>query len=315
MHQHSLNVFGIGKRNALLELIKLECLEVQVRLIGYDASNCCPARDAVTPEFFTVPLASSTTYLGTVTDLLAANHSIGHLSIIDPEILPLGQLEQQGTTSSQLLNAPYATALVCQDKLLFYQALKDSSIAVMPTSLEPIFDYPFITKDRLGSGASGFKVFGNAEDKPTPIDTVKTVYQPFCDGRHYCIDAYYSIYTDRLIDFCAKEVLSKSNGESYSLCSVSPDIFFDLLHGISEVLPMRGIVNLDIHEQNGKLIVLDLNCRIGGNYPASHSFGCNLIKPMLRELLTKSPAEPHFSPYVQNKVISKYFAFTQPYTL
>ena len=81
MHQDSLNVFGIGKRNALLELFKTECRDAKIILNGYDASPYCPAANAVHPNFFVVPQAKSSEYIISV-----ENQSIGHFSIIDPEI-------------------------------------------------------------------------------------------------------------------------------------------------------------------------------------------------------------------------------------
>lgn len=312
MHQDSLNVFGIGKRNALLELLKAECNDANIALNGYDASPYCPAANAVYPNFFVVPQAKSSVYLISVENLLQENQSIGHFSIIDPEIPMLGQLEQKGSLSSQLLNSTYSTAIICEDKLLLFKALKDFGISVMSTSTSPEFNYPYICKDRFGSGASGFSVTHSGDAVKVVDEGEALIYQPYCSGEHYCVDAYYSIWTGHLIDLCAKEVLYKSNGESYTLRSQPPREFIDLLNQVATALPLRGIVNFDIYRHEDRLVVMDINCRIGGNYPASHLFGCNLLRPMISELISKSPALPSQTNYLENRTISKYLAFTSP---
>ncbi|OZB49287.1 MAG: hypothetical protein B7X60_01670 [Polynucleobacter sp. 39-45-136] len=116
----------------------------------------------------------------------------------------------------------------------------------------------------------------------------------------------------RLIDLCVKEILYKTNGESYTLRSHSPNEFIELLNQVGAALPLRGIVNLDIYRHEDKLVVMDINCRIGGNYQASHSFGCNLIKPMLVELMSKESLKTQYSNYPAGQIISKFIAFTQP---
>ena len=224
----------------------------------------------------------------------------------------LGMLEQKGTLSSQLLNSTYSTAIICEDKLLLFKTLNDCGIGEMPTSTSPEFNYPYICKDRFGSGASGFLVITNDDAVKVANEGEVLVYQPYCSGEHFCIDAYYSIWTGRLIDLCVKEVLYKCNGESYTLRSHSPNKFIDLLNQVGAALPLRGIVNLDIYRYEDKLVVMDINCRIGGNYPASHSFGCNLIQPMLTELITRKPSKAQYSNYPTGHIISKFIAFTQP---
>ena len=310
MHQDSLNVFGIGKRNALLELLKSECRDAKIILNGYDASPYCPAASAVQPNFFLVPRADSPEYIIAVENLLQENHSIGHFSIIDPEIPSLGLLEQQRVLSSQFLNSNYSTAIICEDKLFLYQTLIESGIGVMPTSINPEFAYPYICKDRFGSCASGFEVIQSGDALKVVDGVDELIYQPYCSGEHYCVDAYYSIWTSCLVDVCVKEVLQKSNGESYTLRSHAPREFIELLNQISTVLSLRGIVNFDIYRYEDALVVMDINCRIGGNYPASHLFGCNLLKPMISELISGKPAVASQSNYPENKIISKYLAFT-----
>ncbi|MEA9601205.1 ATP-grasp domain-containing protein [Polynucleobacter sp. MG-28-Ekke-A2] len=309
MRQDSLNVFGIGKRNALLELLKAECNDANISLNGYDASPYCPAANAVQPNFFVVPPAKSSEYLMSVENLLQEHQSIGHFSIIDPEIPVLGQLERKGVLSSQLLNSTYSTAIICEDKFLLFKTLNDFGIGVISTSTSPEFNYPYIFKDRFGSGASGFSVI-HSEDVVRVAKGGDLIYQPYCTGEHYCVDAYFSIWTGKLIDLCAKEVLYKSNGESYTLRSQSPGEFINLLNQVAAVLPLRSIVNFDVYRHEDGLVVMDINCRIGGNYPASHLFGCNLLKPMITELISKSPVLPSHTSYLENKTISKYLAFT-----
>ncbi|KJV43328.1 hypothetical protein VH88_01130 [Brevundimonas sp. KM4] len=236
------------------------------------------------------------------------------MTLIDPEIVSLGEIE--GEADALYLHPAASTAAICEDKYHFFETMRANGIATIPTSLTPLNQTPFIRKDRTGSAASGFKVYSETTDTETVRQNARDpryIYQPFCSGRHYCIDAYFSIRDARLIDLCVKEVLAKANGESYLLRSVPRDRFIGMLDAVATVLPMRGIVNFDIYDEDGELKIMEVNCRIGGNYPASHAFGVNLLRPMLTEVCGRHlPSDGVRANYAADQVIAKYIGFSVP---
>ncbi|WP_168694263.1 ATP-grasp domain-containing protein [Sphingomonas flavalba] len=318
MTTRPLLVSGIGKRNALLRLLKQECALYGMDVLGCDAAPFPPARVEV-DHFEVVPLASDSAFVAAFAAILERYAPLAHMTLIDPEIPLLGGLERDGACGGSLLLHPVEdTARLCEDKYAFYDFLTENALPGVPTFLAPPAQFPFIRKDRRGSAASGFHVFHAPADLAPHFEQnhdPRYIFQPFCAGTHYCIDAYYALADGTLVDCCVKEVLSKKDGESYLLRAAVRDPFVDLLRQIGSTLPLRGIVNLDIYLDDGVLKIMEINCRIGGNYPASYAFGCNLLAHMLADIHGEAPA-PAYSPssYIVGGYISKYFAFTDVYT-
>src|SRR5690606_2307770 len=130
-----------------------------------------------------------------------------------------------------------------------------------------------------------------------------------------CVDAYFSIASGRLIDLCAKEVLNKANGESYLLRSVAAERFVEIVTAVAEAIPLRGIVNLDIYD-DGELRVMEVNCRVGGNYPASHAFGCNLLRRLVDGVADGDTADRlDMSTVSLGAHVAKYFEFSPAFAL
>jgi predicted ATP-grasp superfamily ATP-dependent carboligase len=245
-------------------------------------------------------------------EVLAQHDAAGFLTLIDPEITVLGELTSREVLGNAVfLHPALEAARVCEDKYAFNERMDAHGIRHVPTSLTIPESYPYIRKDRRGSGASGFHVVDTPDDVGESQGDL--VFQPFHGGQHHCIDAYFSIHSGTLVDCCAKEVLAKHEGESYLLRSVSRAPFVELVRQVGKALPMRGIVNLDVYDDGSGPTVMEVNCRIGGNYPAAHAFGTNLMSHVVSELLDGAPVEESFSDYVEGAYVSKYIGFSEPY--
>lgn len=308
---------GIGKRNDLVSLFLNEAKHFDISIIGADASPLPPAR-LVAPSFIQLPRANDRNFSKVFIDVLKNENISAHLTLVDPEIPVFGQIAKETPDIlSKLLHPTKEIADLCEDKYVFSQVLQAKNIPTFFTTLTPSFNYPYIRKDRKGSAASGLKIYKERknQDRYANQDIGNFIYQPFCDGNHYCVDAYFSLQTGELIDFCAKQVLEKSKGESFLLKAAPQADFEALLKRISLEIPLRGIINFDFLDDNGTLRLLEINCRIGGNYPASHRFGVNLIRHCLDELLTESTPSLNLSKYQKDQVIAKYFAFSTPLPL
>jgi hypothetical protein len=312
-------ISGIGKRNAFIRLLRTEANKHDIKIIGCDAQDFPPARFEV-DQFQTLPLATDSNFSERLKELLLNAHIKGYMTLIDYEIVPLGILSGKSPElNSQYLHPVPSTSVACEDKYEFFLRMTKAGIPVIPTALKPSFPTPYICKDRRGSAASGFRIFKTIED----ANEVRAhqansdlIFQPFCTAQHHCVDAYFSLATGELIDFCAKKVLNKVKGETFLLESVTPEPFVDILKSISGCLPMRGIVNFDIYVAGSEISVMEVNCRVGGNYPASHAYGCNLLNHLMTELLNPGAiTKPSFSKYEIGKYIAKYLEFSAPKTL
>ena len=252
-------------------------------------------------------------------EILEEERAVGCMTLIDPEIPVLGQLEQAVyERDARVLHPERTSALLCEDKMSFFETMERAGVPAVPTQLSPLDAPPFIRKHRTGSAASGFHVFRDGDDPLLTAgrhEPAEYVYQPFCTGQHLCVDAYFSIASGRLIDLCAKEVLNKANGESYLLRSVAADRFVEIVTAVAEAIPLRGIVNLDIYD-DGELRVMEVNCRVGGNYPASHAFGCNLLRRLVDGVADGDTVDRLDMSTVSLGVhVAKYFEFSPAFSL
>lgn len=305
-------ISGVGRRNALIRLIREEAEKYKIDIIGSDADECPPAIIEF-GEFSVLPRVDSNDFTESLKKLIISTEINAALTLIDPEI-PL--LSQCSHDLNLICFHPSAdVSLLCEDKYLFSVEASLSGIPVVETSLSPFQVFPFIKKDRRGSAASGFRLINKDTDYTVEDTNVESIYQPFCNGQHYCIDAYFSVYTNQLIDLCVKQVLNKKYGEAYVLQSVNAERFLPLILQLSNWINLKGIVNFDVYDENGQLKIMDINCRFGGNYPASHAFGCNLLYYMFKELVDRTPVSQKFSKYQEDKIVVKYFDFSTPFDL
>ncbi len=278
----SIIVFGIGRRNHLIELIKDECHKRNIDLIGCDASPYAAARSIV-DGFYQVPYASDASYLTACESLVRRLTPLMYLTIIDPEVSALGQITTGNPNLTSIYgNTEMKSALLCEDKLNFYKYLKSRNVSVVETSETPVFNIPFIEKDRKGSCGSNFVIH---KDNANIAQIEGRIFQPLINGQHYCIDAYFDLFSGELIELCAKEVIEKRNGETYVAKIVNRDQFTDLIQSASNAISFKGIVNFDIWKHQDELIIMEINARIGGNYPMSHMTGCNLVGLLLDQLI------------------------------
>lgn len=302
-------ISGVGKRNHLIRLIKNEVADLNIDLVGCDSDPFPPARIEFT-HFQKILRANESGFIGSYTSVFDKDDDVAVITLIDPEIPILGRIQMPGKV--RVFHPDVKIALLCEDKYEFSISAKLNGIGAIETSLEPLIVYPFICKDRRGSAASGFEIIDSEKNLEKIKENKNLIFQPYCRGKHFCVDAYVSYYSGRLIDICIKEVITKSKGESYVLRSINSQAIVNFVDKICNWIPLKGIVNFDIYEEDGKLKLMEVNCRIGGNYPASHAFGCNLIKPFTLEVASGKAVAPKFSNYESNQIISKYFTFSNP---
>ena len=91
------------------------------------------------------------------------------------------------------------------------------------------------------------------------------------------------------------------------------DQFVDLVHQVGQKLRLRGVVNFDIYGDDDGPTLMEINCRIGGNYPAAHAVGANLLRHLVREVVD-GEAKEDFSGYDVDVYVSKFIGFTAPYS-
>ena len=300
-------ISGIGKRNSFVRILNSLAKKFNIDIIGADCSNKPPARIEVN-KFYKILPAYNKNFRKNLNSIIKKNKINACISLIDPEIPFLSDVEK--LSQVRMFHPNNQISSLCEDKYKFYLSAKKAGISTIQTSIKPFKKYPFIVKDRFGSASSGFKIIFNKNFYDYNLVNNNYVFQPYCDGRHFCVDAYVSYYTGDLIDFCIKEVLNKKNGESFVFRSIISKKITSFVEEICCWLPFKGFINFDIYEDQGILKLMEINCRVGGNYIASHKFGCNLIDFFLSEVTNSSPTFKSYSNYKKNKYVFKFYEFS-----
>lgn len=163
--------------------------------------------------------------------------------------------------------------------------------------------YPLIVKPVDGSGSRGVQKVSNFEELETACreafinsQSGKVLIQDYIEGKEYGADIF--IYGDKIKVFgpIGKEMTKAPYfaelGHFYPTCLNEKDIRKQIIQSIKALDINFGAVNIDyLVDESGKICIIDLGCRLGGNLISSHivpiAFGYdyigNLIKLCLNE--------------------------------
>lgn len=199
----------------------------------------------------------------------------------------------------------YQVTQICNDKWQTYEFLVRLGLPQTPSYLNlqelkndiatGIVHYPFILKPRWGMGSIGiYKVCNEKEldvlyaklhqeifdtylkyESNADADSC-IIIQQMIKGQEYGIEVLNDLKGNYVTTFAKKKIAMRS-GETDIAMTVDPAAFMDTAKLISEKL--RHIANLDVdcfETEDGKLVVLEMNCRFGGQYPFTHNAGVDV---------------------------------------
>ena len=203
---------------------------------------------------------------------------------------------------------------ICNDKWKTYEFLQKNKIECPKTfkSLIEIksaiknkqLDYPVIIKPRWGMGSIGIFI---AEDEEELVLFTKKIrkqifnsylkyessqdieecvlFQEKIDGIEYGLDVF-NDFNGNLVSLVAKQKIAMRAGETDIAKTVPLEKYKEIAKKLSKGLSHIGDLDVDIFEtSDDKIMVLELNCRFGGQYPFSHLAGVNYPKQIVKWLL------------------------------
>lgn len=216
----------------------------------------------------------------------------------------------------QLIVSDYRATEICNDKWLTYNFLVEIGLPQSPTfiSLEDTqeailskkIEYPIIVKPRLGMGSIGLyradneeelRVFYNKLQKEIFNTYLKyesstdigscIIIQEMINGQEYGLDILNDL-DGNYVTCISKKKIAMRAGETDIAEIVSGSDFETTAKAISERL--KHIANLDVDcfiAENNCLVVLEMNCRFGGQYPFSHLAGVDFPRQIVEWLENK----------------------------
>ena len=202
---------------------------------------------------------------------------------------------------------------ICNDKWLTYKKLEELGIGTPHTflNLEEVeckllskeLTYPLILKPRWGMGSIGIYKAENEEELKVLYKKLKreifSTYLRFEseEDKEHCIVIQEMLYAQEY----GLDVLNDLNGNFVTVIAKKKKAMRAGETDIAEIVPntqflevgkklsagMKHIANLDVDcfiDDNGKLYILEMNCRFGGQYPFSHIAGVDFPRQIVEWL-------------------------------
>ena len=220
------------------------------------------------------------------------------------------EFEKEGIT---VVVSDYNVTQICNDKWSTYEFLVRLGLPQTPSYLnlenlrkdiaEGVVNYPFILKPRWGMGSIGIykacneqellvlyaklhkEIFDTYLKYESQVDKDSCIIiQQMIKGQEYGIEILNDLAGNYVTTFAKKKVAMRS-GETDIAETVDPETFEDAAMLISTHL--HHVANLDVDcfkTGDGKIVVLEMNCRFGGQYPFTHNAGVNVPKQIINWL-------------------------------
>lgn len=217
------------------------------------------------------------------------------------------RFERSGIT---VVVSDYSVTQICNDKWQTYNFLNRIGIKQVATyiSLDTAkndlisgkLNFPLILKPRWGMGSIGiyevdneielevfykklqnkiFKTYLKYESVQDPFSCI--LIQEKIIGQEYGLDIFNDLQSCYVTTIAKKKIAMRA-GET-DIAEIVDAIHFETL-GKKISSSLRHIANLDVDcfvTEEGEIVVLEMNCRFGGQYPFSHLAGVDLPKQII----------------------------------
>lgn len=308
-------ILSAGTRDKVVQYFKKE-LEGRGRVIATDCSNIAPAvYDA--DAFYLVPRITDPGYLEMILDICRKEEISGVFSLIDPELSLLAKERERflavGTTP---IVSEYELVETCFNKYRMFQLLKRLSIPTAQCYIDREsfhqamergeIAYPVFVKPICGSAS----IHINQVSSDKELDVLFELYddlmiQQFMDGQEYGADLYVDMLSGKCTGLFVKKKLKMRAGETDKSVSYKDERLFAMLRDFAETCGFRGMIDIDIFEQNGEYYISEVNPRFGGGYPHAYACGVNLPRAVINNLMgIENPAD--IGNYAENICMMKY---------
>lgn len=140
------------------------------------------------------------------------------------------------------------------------------------------FTSKLIAKPRRGSASKGILSIDDAE-QIKDIDTDAYLIQERFDHREeITVDCYAGVHSGRIFAVSPRQRIEVSGGEAVRTVTIDDNEVTALAHRVLEATGLRGAVTIQFLRDldNGRLMVMEINPRLGGGAVASVHAGVNL---------------------------------------
>lgn len=172
------------------------------------------------------------------------------------------------------------------DKVLAAQIFDRERISIPRTYTRGAPQFPLIAKPRNGSASRGLKIIRSTADFRA-IDPSQFIIQEYIESsREFTVDCFVS-KTGDIIATVPRERLETAGGEVTRTITVDRDDIIDASRNILSRLGLAGAVTLQFIQdtRNNKVMLMEINPRLGGGAVCSVAAGADLPLFILKEAI------------------------------
>ncbi len=282
-------VLSAGTRNKVIQFFKKE-LGNNGRVIATDCSNLAPAvYDA--DKFILVDRITAPGYMDRVFEICREEKIDAVLSLIDPELSMIAERKDDflamGVTpiisDSKLVDMSFnkyemaqefhkqgLTTAKCFLSVEDFKAAQNAGEVNYPVFVKPVCGSASIHINKVNSDKELEGLFAMYDD---------LMIQEFMHGQEYGADVYIDMISGKCTSIFIKKKIKMRAGETDKSVSAHIPELFEQIKSFVETEGFRGIIDIDIFEQDGKFYFSEINPRFGGGYP--HAYACGVNVPSL----------------------------------
>lgn len=282
-------ILSCGTRNLLVRYFKENGNGIE-KVVGTDCSEYTPALYE-TDAHYIVPRMTEPGYLDTIIDICKKEAIDAVLPLQEDELYLIATHKTLFTDNSITpIVSDAETVDLCRDKFAFYQHLKKHQLPAL-TSVNSFkaflkeqeagtMSLPVFLKPTRGCGSVGIQKVEHIELLETLCKYADEEYlvQNFAKGEEFGADIYVDLLSKKPVTIFVKKKLRMRAGETEKSVSYKDEKLFELILETVSTLDLRGPVDMDIFQIDGRYYISEINPRFGGGYPHAYNCGVNFPK-------------------------------------
>jgi carbamoyl-phosphate synthase large subunit len=234
-------------------------------------------------------------------------------------VVPLTDLDQlllargREELGAAVLLPPAEVVEQMGDKYLAHETFErlgiPSPASKLPESLPADFEYPVLVKARNGFGSRHIYRAHDREELDFHLarTPVASFVQAFCLGEEFSIDVF-NDFDGRCLNAIPRTMIESKGGESIKGMTIKDPDLIDHGRRVAEALPIWGPANIQcFREEDGTLLVTDVNPRFGGAFPLPLAAGSRYPELAIALANGERP-EPRIGDFREGVVMTRFFS-------
>lgn len=323
MYQDQMNILltSSGRRTYIVEYMKQA---LNGKGLVHAANSAYSIAMQIADRSVCTPMIYDADYLDFLLSYCQANQIGAVMSLFDIDLPVLAKAKNRFADEGiQIVVSDQSVTRICNDKYQTYTFLQENNFNapltfielndVRKATLAGMIQYPVIIKPRWGMGSIG--IYQADNDKELDIFYAKVkkeilrsylkyesaddlehcvIIQEKLDGQEYGIDVLNDL-DGNFAGLVPKKKIAMRSGETDSAEVIDHIGLTRVGQALSATLKHCGNLDVDCFEMDGKVYVLEMNCRFGGQYPFSHLAGVNYPAAIVSWLRGETPPQDFFT--------------------